>query len=629
MEDNNVNNIQNNENEISTQSTISSAEGNLDFSLSTDEIGGTGGGSSSSSSSSSSGSITGSGTSQTSSSDLTPILLILSDSTDTPTGDEEEPVLLEEDDSQLYTIEQNTSQTGIYTINVGSDSNTCYTDEEHVIAILDSNNNIVNNENNDGNVKITAKIDQTWCTVSFVHPLNSPFQQGKYNLNSTNFSHDNDIKVVVPMIHCDSNIGNQRTANITFQIQNLDTDLKMQVIQDAKNEDGPYKYTIFMLIVIDISRKIDAVGNTLGTVIQTQGIDSISITYDNYTNTISPTEKYNTSYDQYNNRYNYVVSRLMYAYDIELSQKLTDDNNVLKQFIDNLDKSMCLTEVGGNSNIFNNQEQLSTYSKNIYDILGNANDNNVLYMYLGDNWQENTYWELLNSQLNTTGRYNPFNNLGTFIGNSNNTLTTSVTKITNITQDDLHLIIYNQTLNEIVKDINWTNWTKKTNESGDYNIIARALWKENVSSMINANVSDGNLEMTIGLTATPSNDINVLYGNAGNYKISDLLFLIENNRLSINADGEQFIYLANANGLVHNSGYDFTDEYGDYYVIDVSDKITQNGTVVNLKDIDNFGNVTICLWFRVNSSNQPTLIGTIDLAGVWPNAEEAYIGFYD
>lgn len=133
--------------------------------------------------------------------------------------------------------------------------------------------------------------------------------------------------------------------------------------------------------------------------------------------------------------------------------------------------------------------------------------------------------------------------------------------------------------------------------------------------------------MTIGTTKTP-NDINVLQGNAGNYKISDLLFLIENNRLSINADGEQFSYLVNIQGLVFNSGYDFTDEYGDYYVIDVSDKITQNGSVVNLKDIGNFASVIICLWFKVGG-NQPTLIGTIDLGGNWSNENEAYIGFYD
>lgn len=627
MEDNNVNNIiQNNEDELSAQSLSSSAEENLNFSQNIDEFTGSEGGCSSisisSSGSTSSVSSSSSGITQASTDNLTPILLILEDGTEL--DDNEEPVLLEEDDSTQYTIEQNKSQTDIYTITVGSSEITYYTDEDHVIAVLDSNNNIVDNENNEGDTKITAKIDQTWCTVSFVHPLNSPFQMGKYNLSSSNFSHNNDIKVVVPVIHCDANTSEQRTANITFQIQNLDTDLKMKVIQ--ANNIGTYKYTIYMVLAINISRKIDVFGNTPGTVIQASDIDSLTIVNGQYSNIIEPTQTYNKNFGQYNKTYNYVVSRLMYAHDIELSDQLTNTNDKLKLFVNNLNKSNCLTDCGGTEYEFKSQTYLpSSYQKNINDILGITDDymnSDTLVLYQGENWQENTYWETLNDDLTTMSRYNPFDDLGSFIGNNDNTSST-VKKICNITTDDLHLIIYNQTLNTVVKDINWTDWTKK----GEYNIIARALWT-GVDSIVNENVSSGgNLCMTIGTTQTP-NDINVLDGNAGNYKISELLFLIENNRLSINVDGEQFSYLANSNGLVHNSGYDFSNEYGDYYVIDVSDKITQNGTVVNLKDIDNFSNITICIWFKLGA-NHLTLIGTIDLGGVWPNEEEAYIGFYD
>lgn len=259
MEDNNVNNIiQNDEDKISIQSTISSAEGNLNFSQNRDETTGSGGdGGSSLSGSSTSGNTSsnssGSESSQLASDNLTPILLILGDSPDPEPDVEEEPVLLEEDNLQQYTIAQNGQEP--YHVIIGNSGCTNKVDEEHIIVIQEGDN-IINNNNNI--IAITAKIDQSWCHVVFEHPLNSPLQLGTpYKLNSDNFSSEDNERTIVPMITCEQNSGPQRTANIIFCIDGIESDLKIGITQNAGNyseepviikyksvENGVIKYDI-------------------------------------------------------------------------------------------------------------------------------------------------------------------------------------------------------------------------------------------------------------------------------------------------------------------------------------------------------------------------------------------------
>lgn len=456
MEDNNVSNIE--QNEITAQSMTSQAQGNLSFSENRDELSGGGGGGSSSSGSATSGSsssgTTLSNSSSTSSSqseqnNLIPVLLILGD--EEPV-DDEEPVLLEEDDSMQYTIEQNTAQTEIYTINADYKDNTYYTDEEHVIAVLDSNNNIVDNENNDGDIKITAKIDQSWCTVAFIHPLNSPFQQGKYKLSSTNFSYDNNIKVVVPVIHCEANTGNARTANITFQIQNLDTNLKMQVNQNASmnviNNYIMYFYFVVTLTQSEINFMESKGINTAGF------INGNFETLDNYHSlqNIGVIEEFTPGMDSPN--YRTYVSSVMYC-NINYPDDLNDNNEILYDFIE---QDAELTE---QQRLIDKNNELSLLPED-YRIDINAELNEISGKWIQQDLRTNTHWQIVNGDF-----INPFKvyigvDVGIdtqdkiiFGGYNRSQADTNLYNVRTLSENSLHLILYNKTKNTIVKNINW------------------------------------------------------------------------------------------------------------------------------------------------------------------------------
>lgn len=161
-----------------------------------------------------------------------PVLLILGDSTEIPT-DDEEPVLLEDDDDIQYEAVINSdyeSNDNVPTIILSSDEQS-YSNANYVIAVTESNKNepkIFDSNNLD--VSYTNN-ENNWCNVTFKNPLNFTFTTPNLTLNSTNFPSNSNI--IVPVITCQKNTGVSRSTKITFNIKNygIEHNISLNVTQ--------------------------------------------------------------------------------------------------------------------------------------------------------------------------------------------------------------------------------------------------------------------------------------------------------------------------------------------------------------------------------------------------------------
>lgn len=175
--------------------------------------------------------VYGTETSQTTGT-LTPILLILGESTTTPDV-EEEPVLLEEDEDITYNAVINSEyKDRVPTIKLDG-SEVSYCDANYVIAVTETDETIPVIYDSQNLSKTFTNNGDNWCRVTFKKPLEVK-DQLKLPLNSDNFL-DNS-KIIVPVISCEeNNTGQERNTTITFNIKNfaISHNIQMNVIQET------------------------------------------------------------------------------------------------------------------------------------------------------------------------------------------------------------------------------------------------------------------------------------------------------------------------------------------------------------------------------------------------------------
>lgn len=514
MEDNNVNNIiQNNEDKISTQSTISSAEGKLDFSQSTDENHGSGGGSSSSSSSSGTNSsgTNSSGTSSTdttqaSSDNLTPILLILGDGTDPEPDVDEEPVLLEEDDNVKYKVDHNDND------HYGTSENCInFRNEDEAMADFDnqgetscSKNILIGLEDETGKLipidsnSITMEFTnggETWCNIKLYKASDTKTEI--FN----EFNEYKDIvdldKLWVPLVTVSENTGSERDTIVTFNINNSNILLQRKIsayIAQMAGLETPVptikKYSIYMIF----EQSLDY--NSIQTIFDNYKIGYVGVLTgkqsDFTDNKITGVSSTNSDY-QYLYKHSLLdfagdnfdftandgyVSGLMYAnhisYDIDLCDKSDMKNyyDSLYNFIQSINESDRKTVYSD----FSTSSLPSEYQKDIKELISNNYQNYFIAQYTdpdadiygGEKIEFMPNWFLYcTSDKQPSQTYCPIPIINqamgsgytnTFYGLTSNTIYNINGLNLNKTSLIEHCIIYNETDNKIAYDYNWTNW---------------------------------------------------------------------------------------------------------------------------------------------------------------------------
>ena len=172
--------------------------------------------------------VYGTETSQTTG-NLTPILLILGDGTNTPDVDEDityNAVINSEYKDRVPTIKLDGSEVS-------------YCDANYVIAVTETDETIPVIYDSQNLSKTFTNNGDNWCRVTFKKPLEVK-DQLKLPLNSDNFP-DNS-KIIVPVISCDeNNTGQERNTTITFNIKNfaISHNIQMNVIQNKLEKLKP------------------------------------------------------------------------------------------------------------------------------------------------------------------------------------------------------------------------------------------------------------------------------------------------------------------------------------------------------------------------------------------------------
>lgn len=164
---------------------------------------------------------------------------------------------------------------------------------------------------------------------------------------------------------------------------------------------------------------------------------------------------------------------------------------------------------------------------------------------------------------------------------------------------------------------------KYAHQDQKYTIIARPKWDGSTMS-----ISD----LYFLTDKNPKKEISYRSGNfQKTYMTRDNIIFLIDNKYQIHTNSKILRDVLTKYNLENNSGYDF-NSYMNYYVIDISDKITDvYGNIVYLKDIENrdsFENFEIYIYTK-NKQLDYVYLGYISMTKTYNDAPEAFIGFFD